>query len=71
MSSPPHAVGHNTFMCNDSWMISWHYNIPSMGEGLEPYTMPTDAHSVHSVLPPNFDSRLPSLPSGIRLYQLC
>lgn len=65
MSSPPYAVGHNTIMCNDSWMISSHYNIPSMAEGLKPYTMPTDAYNVHSVLSPMFDCRLHRLPSGV------
>lgn len=65
MPSPPRAVGHNTIMCNDSWMISWNYNIPSTADGLEPYTMLTDAYNVHSVLPPNLDSRLPILLPGI------
>lgn len=64
MSLPPQAGGHDAVMCNESWLISWCYNIPSKADGLS-----TDAYNEQSVLPMEFGPRLPYLLVG--LYQLC
>lgn len=46
--------GHDAVMCNESWMMGWHYDIPGTAGVLY------HAFGAHSVLPPMFCLRLPT-----------